>query len=205
MDLSYGVEAIADLGMLVPALRVESYHEALIDSTSLDRRAATTGRMLERLANAIDAELTSVQSVEARADDARRVRTVAAVTFVTTIAGMISLLFAFLGINASEVDPARSMFDHRYLAIYRRRDRPVRAGAGEPQIGEVALQGPLRGRPPRLRGQDRRDLCGGPPRRFLLQRDRQFQHRRRGGRGHPARGRDQRGEPAGAVSPAATR
>lgn len=118
LDLSYSVEAVADLGMLIPALRVESYHEALIDSMSLDRRAATTGRMLERLANAIDAELTSVQSVEARADDARRVRTVAAVTFVTTIAGMISLLFAFLGINAREVDPARSMFDHHYLAIY---------------------------------------------------------------------------------------
>jgi hypothetical protein len=118
LDLSYSVEAAADLGMLIPALRVESYHEALIDSMSLDRRAATTGRMLTRLDNAIDAELTSVQSVEARADDARRVRTVAAVTFVTTIAGMISLLFAFLGVNAREVDPARSMFDVHYLAIY---------------------------------------------------------------------------------------
>jgi hypothetical protein len=118
LDLSYSVEAVADLGMLIPALRVESYHEALIDSMSLDRRAATTGRMLARLDNAIDAGLTSVQSVEARADDARRIRTVAAVTFVTTIAGMIGLLFAFLGVNAREVDPARSMFDSHYLAIY---------------------------------------------------------------------------------------
>jgi hypothetical protein len=118
LDLSYSVEAVADLGMLIPSLRVASYHEALIDSMSLDRRAATTGRMLARLDNAIDAELTSVQSVEARADDARRIRTVAAVTFVTTIAGMIGLLFAFLGVNAREVDPARSMFDSHYLAIY---------------------------------------------------------------------------------------
>ena len=66
------LEAVADLGMLVPALRVESYHDALIDSMSLTRRASTTGRMLERLRNAIDAELTSIESTEARADDARR-------------------------------------------------------------------------------------------------------------------------------------
>jgi hypothetical protein len=118
LDLSYSVEAVADLGMLIPALRVESYHQALIDSMSLTARAATTGRMLARLANAIDAELTSVQSVEARADDARRVRTVAAVTFVTTTAGTVGLLFAFLGINAREVDSARSMFDGTYLPIY---------------------------------------------------------------------------------------
>jgi hypothetical protein len=118
LDLSYSVEAVADLGMLIPALRVESYQQALIDSMSLTRRAATTGRMLERLANAIDAELTSVQSVEARADDARRLRTAAAVTFITTVGGTLGLLFTFLGINAREVDSSRSMFDGRYLPIY---------------------------------------------------------------------------------------
>ena len=118
LDLSYSVEAVADLGMLIPALRVESYHQALIDSMSLAKRAATTGRMLERLANAIDAELTSVQSVEARTDDARRTRTAIAVTFITTTAGTIGLLFAFLGINAREVSEQRSMFDSHYLPIY---------------------------------------------------------------------------------------
>lgn len=118
LNLSYSVEAAADLGMLIPALRVESYHEALIDSMSLTKRADTTGRMLARLDNALDAELTSVQSVEARADDARRLRTVAAVTFVTTIVGTIGLLFTFLGVNAREVQSDRSMFDHHYLPIY---------------------------------------------------------------------------------------
>lgn len=118
LDLSFSVEAVGDLGMLVPALRVESYHQALIDSMSLTARAATTGRMLERLANAIDAELTSVESVEARTDDARRTRMAVSVTFVTTTAGTVGLLFAFLGINARQVDPDRSMFDAHYLPIY---------------------------------------------------------------------------------------
>lgn len=118
LELSFSVEATRDLGMLVPSLRVESYHDALCESTDLTHRAQTTGHMLERLRNAIAAELTSVQSTENRADDARRVRTVAAVTFVTTVGGTLSLLFGFFGINATQVNGARSIFDGRYLPIY---------------------------------------------------------------------------------------
>jgi hypothetical protein len=118
LELSFSVEATADLGMLVPSLRVENYHEALCESTRMARRAETTGHMLGRLRNAIAAELTAVQSIENRADDARRVRTVAAVTFVSTVAGTLSLLFGFFGINATQVNANHSMFDPRYVWIY---------------------------------------------------------------------------------------
>ncbi len=118
LDLSFSVEAVADLGLLVPALRVEAYHEALYGSMNLTRRAATTGDMLTRLRNAVDAELTAVQSVEARVSEDRRIRTTAAVTLLTTVAGTLGLLFAYFGINASQIDGSRSMFDRRYLAIY---------------------------------------------------------------------------------------
>jgi hypothetical protein len=112
------VETVADLGLLVPALRVEAYHEALYSSMNLTRRAATTGDMLARLRNAVDAELTAVQSVEARVSEDRRIRTTAAVTLLTTIAGTLGLLFAYFGVNASQIDGSRSMFDRNYLAIY---------------------------------------------------------------------------------------
>jgi hypothetical protein len=118
LDLSFSVEATADLGLLVPALRVEGFHDALYESMSVARRAETTGHMLARLRNAIAADLTSVQSVEQRADERRRVRTTAAVTFVTTLAGTFGLLFGFFGINTVEVRPDKSIFDHRYAAIY---------------------------------------------------------------------------------------
>jgi hypothetical protein len=118
LDLSFSVEATADLGLLVPALRLEGFHEALYESMSVARRAETTGRMLSRLHNAIAADLTSVQSVEQRAEDRRRVRTAAAVTFVTTVAGTFGLLFGFFGINTMEVRPDRSIFDQRYAGIY---------------------------------------------------------------------------------------
>ena len=49
LELSYSVEASADLGLLVPSLRTESFHNALYESIGLARKAATAERMLERL------------------------------------------------------------------------------------------------------------------------------------------------------------
>lgn len=118
LELSYSVEAGGDIGTLVPALRVESFHNALYTAMGLTERSAVIGQMLTRLGNAIAAELTSVESAEQRAADRRRIRTVVAVTFVTTITGTLSLLFGFFGVNAQQVDERRSMFDDRYTPIY---------------------------------------------------------------------------------------
>ncbi|WP_310726928.1 hypothetical protein [Streptomyces sp. N2A] len=118
LELSYSVEVGSDIGTLVPALRVESFHRELFGAMGLTERAITIGQMLQRLRNAAAAELTSVESMEQRAADRRRVRTVVAVTFVTTITGTLSLLFGFFGINARQVDQQRSMFDDHYTPIY---------------------------------------------------------------------------------------
>ncbi|MER6029851.1 hypothetical protein [Streptomyces sp. NPDC001851] len=118
LELSYSVEVAGDIGMLVPALRVESFHQTLFSAVGLTSRAATIGQMLSRLGNAIDAELTSIESMEQRAADRRRVRTVVAVTFVTTVSGTLGLLFGFFGINARQVNQNRSMFDDHYMPIY---------------------------------------------------------------------------------------
>jgi hypothetical protein len=118
LELSYSVEASADLGLLVPSLRVESFHNALYESMSLAGKAVTAGRMLQRLGSAISAELTAIESIERRADDNRRVRYAVAVGFVSAVAIPASLVLAFLGINASQVNPARSMFSYHYLGMY---------------------------------------------------------------------------------------
>jgi hypothetical protein len=118
LELSYSVEASADLGLLVPSLRAESFHNALYESMSLAGKAATAGRMLQRLSAAISAELTAIESAERRADDNRRVRYAVAVGFVSAVAIPASLILAFLGINASQVNSSVSMFSDRYLGMY---------------------------------------------------------------------------------------
>jgi hypothetical protein len=118
LELSYSVEATADLGLLVPSLRAESFHTALYESMGLAAKAVTAGRMLQRLGAAISAELTAIESAERRADDNRRVRYAVAVGFVSTVAVPAGLILAFLGINASQVNPDLSMFSHRYLGMY---------------------------------------------------------------------------------------
>ena len=118
LELSYSVEATADLGLLVPSLRAESFHDALYESMDLADKATTAGRMLSRLGSAIGAELTAIESIERRADDNRRVRYAVAIGFVSAVAIPASLILAYLGINASQVDPTLSMFSHRYLGMY---------------------------------------------------------------------------------------
>ena len=118
LELSYSVEASADLGLLVPSLRVASFHQALYESMGLAGKAVTAGRMLQRLGSAIRAELTAIESIERRADENRRVRYAVAVGFVSAVAIPASLILAFLGINASQVSTRRSMFSHQYLGMY---------------------------------------------------------------------------------------
>lgn len=118
LELSYSVEASADLGLIVPSLRAESFHQVLYESMGLAEKAATAGRMLQRLGSAIAAELTAIESIERRADENRRIRYAVAVGFVSAVAIPASLILAFLGINASQVQATQSMFSDHYLAMY---------------------------------------------------------------------------------------
>ncbi|MEV1240212.1 hypothetical protein [Nonomuraea sp. NPDC049750] len=118
LDLSYSVEATADLGMMVPSLRVAGYHDALYGTMGLVGKAENVARMLERLARAIRAELTSIESLERRADEDRRLRWTVAVGFVSTVAIPVTLVLTFFGVNAHEVDARVSMFAGRYWGIY---------------------------------------------------------------------------------------
>ncbi|WP_433497273.1 hypothetical protein ACQP1K_20225 [Sphaerimonospora sp. CA-214678] len=118
LELSYSVEATADLGLLVPSLRVVGYHDTLYAAMGLVDKAETVARMLRRLERAIAAELTAIESRERRADEDRRLRWTVAIGFVSTVAVPVGLVLAFLGINAREVDDRWSMFDGRYLPVY---------------------------------------------------------------------------------------
>jgi Mg2+ and Co2+ transporter CorA len=74
--------------------------------------------MLERLARAIRAELTTIESLERRADEDRQLRWSVAIGFVSAVAVPVTLVLTFFGVNAQEVDVRVSMFDGRYWGIY---------------------------------------------------------------------------------------
>jgi hypothetical protein len=118
LELSFSVESAADLGLLVPSLRVAGYHDALFQCMGLRDKAPVVGRMLQRLERSISAEMTAIESVERRADEDRRMRWTAAVGFLSTVALPVTLVLTFFGINAREVDGRLSMFNDHYLPMY---------------------------------------------------------------------------------------
>ena len=81
------------------------------------------------------------------------------------------------------------------------RRRPRRGGGGEPEPGEMPLQGAFVGCPAELSAQDPPDRGGGAVRILPAQRHRHFEHLRRGARRHPPRAGQQRVEPAGPPVP----
>ncbi len=118
LDLSFRVEAAANIALLVPALRVEAYHSALYSMMGMSAKLSTTENLLTRLRNSIQSAVAALESQERTVDDRRRLRATVAISFVTTTVGAIGLVFAFFGANSTEVDAERSMLDSYYWPIY---------------------------------------------------------------------------------------
>jgi hypothetical protein len=133
LDLSFSVETSADLGLLIPSLRIESFHTELYAAMELDKRADRVSRMFARLDSSIRSELTAIDIREAKerdrlqdVEDARRERAEErhrrgefAVTVLTALAVPLGFLVAFFGINASQVQSTYSIWDyHRYWGVY---------------------------------------------------------------------------------------
>jgi hypothetical protein len=118
LDLSVSVEAPADLRVLIPSLRAVEYHREVYTALGMKDLAETVSRMLRRLEATARAELTSIESIERRADEDRRLRWAVAIGFVSAVAIPISLILAFFGINADEVNSQRSMLDPSYAWVY---------------------------------------------------------------------------------------
>lgn len=118
LDLSFSVETSADLGLLIPSLRIESYHRALYKVMELRTRANTVSQMFTRLDSSIRSEITAIDIREREESDRMRVIAAIGAAVLSFVGVLSSCLLAFFGINAREVDGALSMFDPRYLPVY---------------------------------------------------------------------------------------
>lgn len=119
LELSFGVEAFDRIASLVPSLRVIDFHAALYESAELAREAETVSSMLERLEQGLRSEIEKLQAEERSSDERRRQVTSTGLGLVSAIAVPLGLLFAFFGVNATEVDPRASIFSlDKYEAAY---------------------------------------------------------------------------------------
>lgn len=118
LDLSFSVETSADLGLLIPSLRIESFHRELYDVLELPARAHTVSRMFDRLESSIQSELTAIDIRERNEKEAKQRDWSFAAGFLSSVGVPLGFLVAFFGINASQVEAQRSIFDHHYLWAY---------------------------------------------------------------------------------------
>ncbi|WP_449349227.1 hypothetical protein [Streptomyces shaanxiensis] len=150
LDLAFGVEAYVD-SLLIPETVMETFQSSLRDALGIPASLDNSARMVERLTSVISARSAALDAQLAERDD-RRDRTVSALVAVATgIALPPTLLLAFFGANASNVDNRRSIFDAHYLPAYLLAWLPFIALA---VIGYLLLRrvsrrsGPLRVTPP---------------------------------------------------------
>ncbi|MGC0399133.1 Mg2+ and Co2+ transporter CorA [Streptomyces sp. SAI-126] len=117
LDLAFGVEAYVD-SLLIPEMVMEAFQSSLRDALGIPDSLDNSARMVERLTSVISARSAALSAQLAERDD-RRDRTVSALVAVATgIALPPTLLLAFFGANASDVDNRRSIFDAHYLPAY---------------------------------------------------------------------------------------
>ncbi|WP_322748569.1 MULTISPECIES: hypothetical protein [unclassified Frankia] len=119
LQLTFGVETACEIGILIPALRVENFHRQLIEYAGLTDNVSTVSAMLARLASVLGAEQASQDSIDARKQDLRRLRYGVAVGFLSVVAVPIGIILGFFGGSYREVDAERSIFDWRhYYPMY---------------------------------------------------------------------------------------
>ncbi|MFI5800633.1 hypothetical protein [Streptomyces sp. NPDC051677] len=112
LDLAFGVEAYVD-SLLIPEMVTEGFQSSLRDTLGVRDSLDNSARMVERLTSVINARSAALDAALAERAE-RRDRTVSGlVAAATLIALPPTLLLAFFGVNGTNVDDHRSIFDLR--------------------------------------------------------------------------------------------
>ncbi|MEV8199901.1 CorA family divalent cation transporter [Streptomyces sp. NPDC079141] len=118
LDLAFGVEAYVD-SLLIPEMLMEGFQSSLRDSLGIRDSLDNSARMVERLTSVINARSAALDAALAERDERQNRIVSALVAAATLIALPPTLLLAFFGVNATNVDEGRSILDlGRYGAAY---------------------------------------------------------------------------------------
>jgi hypothetical protein len=110
LELTFGVESTRRIGLLIPSMRVESFHQQLAEVLQVRENTVTVSGMLTRLGSALSAELESIRAYDTRREELRRLRWGVAAGLLTTIGVPVGIVLAFFSGQSSEVKPRASMF-----------------------------------------------------------------------------------------------
>ncbi|MGW0911298.1 CorA family divalent cation transporter [Streptomyces sp. NPDC002784] len=118
LDLAFGVEAYVD-SLLIPEMLTEGFQSSLRDTLGIRDSLDNSARMVERLTSVISARSAALDAALAERDERQNRVVSALVAAATLIALPPTLLLAFFGVNATDVDEGRSILDlGRYGTAY---------------------------------------------------------------------------------------
>ncbi|MFI9759650.1 hypothetical protein ACIHFB_17095 [Streptomyces sp. NPDC051963] len=116
LDLAFGVEAYVD-SLLIPEMLMEGFQSSLRDTLGIRDSLDNSARMVERLTSVINARSAALDAALAERDE-HRDRTVSALVAVATLIALPpTLLLAFFGVNATNVDDHHSILDLREYGL----------------------------------------------------------------------------------------
>lgn len=117
LDLAFGVEAYVD-SLLIPEMVMEAFQSSLRDALGIRESLDNSARMVERLTSVISARSAALDA-ELSERDEHRDRTVSVLVAIATLIALPpTLLLAFFGVNATDVNDHRSIFSLHYLPAY---------------------------------------------------------------------------------------
>jgi hypothetical protein len=118
LDLSFGVEAYID-SLVIPEVVVESFLVSLREGMGLTDALGNTSRMLDRLQSVINTRVSALTAAAQEQEEQRQKVISLVIAAGSLIALPPTLLLAFFGANALEVDENSSILDlGRYWPAY---------------------------------------------------------------------------------------
>ena len=111
LNLSLFVEAPSHLGMLVPALRLESYHDCLVEANKVSKRSSTIRSIISQIERICVLRRSRITNIEREADEAHRSMWAVIISLLSALSIPPAIIFSFFGAEIAEMPKGTSLFD----------------------------------------------------------------------------------------------
>jgi hypothetical protein len=118
-DFLLNVEEPRFIGLLIPSLRLENFHECLSLKSQIDEKRSSLSALFEKLSGLIEAKKIQLEELRVAQDNSRRTILAIATGFISLIFLPPSIILSFFGADIAEVEKPASIFDlNTYGLLY---------------------------------------------------------------------------------------